>query len=122
MSDVIKQIDVCIKWLDANNKANNLLDIAKTIDRIAVLSVNVGHMVSEAFALQNDLEDEYKGAFAKFIAESTESVAKAEVKAEAALLPKNGYKKLSVYLDRLDKVIESYRQFVSVSKMDMKNS
>jgi hypothetical protein len=34
---------------------------------------------------------------------------------------KNGYKRLSVYLDRLDRVIESYRQLISVSKLDLKN-
>ncbi|HEY0752280.1 MAG TPA: hypothetical protein VGD26_14070 [Chitinophagaceae bacterium] len=128
-NDVIEQLDRCIKWLDENNKANNLIEISTVIDRIAVLSVNIGHMVSDAYALQNELEDDYKIAYAKAVSESEFSVAKAEKAAEVASAEarknwtsaKNGYKRLSIYLDRLDKVIESYRQYISVSKLDMKN-
>lgn len=128
-NEVIEQLDKCIKWLDENNKATNLIAITQTIDRIAVLSVNVGHMVSEAYELANNLEDQYKYEFAKAVSESELSVAKAEKAAEVATYEakkdwttaKNGYKRLSVYIDRLDKVIESYRQFVSICKLDMKN-
>lgn len=127
--DVIEQIDKCIKWLDENNKATNLVAITQTIDRIAVLSVNVGHMVSEAYALANELEDQFKHQYAKAISESELSVAKAEKTAEVVTFEakkdwtaaKNGYKRLGVYLDRLDKVIESYRQHVSICKLDLKN-
>ena len=128
-SDVIEQLDKCIKWLDENNKANNLIEISTVIDRIAVLSVNVGHMVSEAYSLMNELEDSFKVAYAKSVSESDASVAKAEKAAEVITAEakkdwtaaKNGYKRLSVYLDRLDKVIESYRQYISICKLDMKN-
>ena len=128
-SDVIEQLDKCIRWLDENNKANNLLEISTVIDRIAVLSVNVGHLVSDAYALMNEFEDTFKVAYAKSVSESDASVAKAEKAAEVATAEakrdwtaaKNAYKRLSVYLDRIDRVIESYRQFISVSKLDMKN-
>ena len=83
-NDVIEQLDSCIKWLDDNNKSNNLIAITQVIDRIAVLSVNVGHMVSEAYDLSNKLEDEFKFTFAKAVAESELSVAKAEKAAEVA--------------------------------------
>lgn len=128
-NEVIEQLDICIKWLDDNNKSNNLIAITQVIDRIAVLSVNVGHMVSEAYDLANRLEDDFKHTFAKAVAESDLSVAKAEKAAEVAAYEakkdwtaaRNGYKRLSVYLDRLDRVIESYRQYVSICKLDMKN-
>lgn len=125
----IEQIDACIKWLDKNNKSNNLVEIAQVIDRLAVLSVSLGHDVSGAYALMNDLEDTYKTEYAKAVSESDQSVAKAEKLAEVSTRnakkdwtdAKNGYKRLSVYIDRIDKVIESYRQYISVSKLDLKN-
>ena len=126
----IEQLDKCIKWLDENNKSTNLVQITQVIDRIAILSVTVGQMVSDAYALMNNLEDEFKQAYADAVSKSSDSVAKAEKAAEVATAEakknwtgaKNGYKRLSVYLDRLDKVIESHRQFVSVSKQaDLKN-
>lgn len=130
MSSVVDQIQVCISWLNENKTSSNLVQIARIINELSVLSVNVGHEVSEAYALTNELEDDYKIAFAKKVSSSSESAAKAEKRAEAELekekkdwtQAKNGYKRLSVYLDRIDKVIESYRQSVSVQKMDLKHS
>ncbi len=124
----IDQIDVCIKWLNDNDKSNNLVEICKVIDKLAVLSVSIGHQVSEAYALMNEMEDDYKWNYADSISQSSKSVAKAESDAEVAMVEyksrytqaKNGYKRLSIYLDRIDKVMESYRQLVSVAKMDLK--
>lgn len=124
--NTIEQIDNCIKWLTDNDKSNNLVEICKVIDKLSVLSVSIGHQVSEAYGFMNDLEDEYDKAYAEMISQSSLSVAKAEHHATASLnrspftSAKNGYKRLSIYLDRIDRVIESYRQLVSVAKMDMK--
>lgn len=129
--NTIEQIDKCIKWLNDNDKSNNLVEICKTIDKLSVLSVSVGHEVSEAYALMNELEDIYKLRYASAISQSSAtSVAKAEFEADELTSEhksnytkaKNGYKKLSVYLERIDRVIESYRQLVSVAKMDLKLS
>jgi hypothetical protein len=125
----IDQIQDCITWLDENKKSNNMIHICQTIDRLAVLTITIGHDVSNAYELMNNLEDEWKIAYAKAISESSESVAKAERAADVSTADlrksyttaKNGYKRLSVYLDRLDRVIESYRQLISVSKLDLKN-
>lgn|SRR5690606_911583 len=129
---MIEQIDACIKWLDNNKRSTNIVEISQTIDRLAVLSVTLGTMVSDAYALMNKLEDDYDIAFASKFTELTKSgisaaAAKPQVEAELAepkrdwTSAKNGYKKLSVYLDRIDKVIESYRQYISVTKLDLKN-
>lgn len=127
--DTIEQIDEVITWLKENEKSNNLVEICRKIDRLAVLSVSVAHDVSTAYSIMNELEDEYDIEFAKGISSSQDSVAKAERKMEATLAEekrlytkaKNNYKKLDMYLDRIDRVIESYRQLVSVSKMDLKH-
>lgn len=125
---VVDQINDCIEWLNAHDKSHNLVEICQVIDKLAVLSVSVGEQVSEAYALMNDLEDEYNMAYAQAVSQSSLSVAKAEAHAEATIdkspytTAKNAYKRLSIYLERIDRVIESYRQLVSVSKMDMKFS
>lgn len=124
----IDQVDTCVKWLNENDKSNNLVEICKVIDKVAVLSVSIGHDVSQAYALMNTFEDEYKTAYAKEVSQSSLSVAKAEFDAEVKTQAikvnytqaKNGYKRLSIYLERIDRVIESYRQLVSVAKMDLK--
>jgi hypothetical protein len=125
------QIAKCIKWLDEHKDSTSYIPICQTIDRLAVLSVTVGQEVSESYALQNNLEDDYDIAFAERFSTITKegtSAAAARYVVEAELgekkrlytQAKNGYKKLSVYLERLDRVIESYRQLVSVGKMDLK--
>src|SRR5882672_4184111 len=116
--NTIDQIDGCIKWLSDNDKSNNLVEICKVIDKLSVLSVSIGHEVSVAYALMNDLEDIYKVRYAGFISQSSKSVAKAEHEADDATSEykynytqaKNGYKRLSIYQERIDRVIESYRQ------------
>lgn len=128
--DTIDQIEKCIQWLSDNDKSNNLVEICKVIDKLAVLSVSIGHQVSSAYGVANELEDDYDIAFAKEVSSSANSVAKAEREAEAKLgekkklhtQAKNNYKKLDMYLNRIDRVIESYRQLVSVSKMELKHS
>jgi hypothetical protein len=126
----IEEVDACIKWLGDNVKSNNLVEICKCIDKLSILTVSVGHDVSTAYGLMNDLEDEYKFSFASHVSQSSLSVAKSELEAESKFREKktfytqakNGYKKLSTYLDRIDRVIESYRQLVSVSKLDLKHN
>lgn len=127
--ETIEQIDEVITWLGQNEKSSNLVELCRKIDKLAVLSVSIAHDVSTAYGVMNELEDEYKIAFARGISSSRDSVAKAERHMEAELSEekklytraRNNYKKLDMYLDRIDRVIESYRQLVSVSKMDLKH-
>jgi len=126
----IEEVDICIKWLGDNVKSQDLVGICRCIDKLSILTVSIGHDVTTAYGLMNDLEDEYKFSFASYVSQSSLSVAKAELEAEAKFREKrtsytqakNGYKKLSTYLDRIDRVIESYRQLVSVSKLDLKHN
>jgi hypothetical protein len=118
-----------LKWLETNGKANNLGNISQVLNHIALHAVTLGEDVCNAYALMNELEDDYKGDFAKMVSESKESVAKAEIRAEAELIEKkklwtqakNGYKKLSTFLDRVDRTLESHRQSLSISKLEIKN-
>ena len=128
----IDLIQDCITWLDDHNKSTDLVRISQTIDRLAVLTVSLGHEVSSAYGLMNDLEDTYDIKFAEEFVEAVKDMSAAAAKpyVEAKLgedrrnftKAKNGYKRLSVFLERVDKTIESYRQFISVSKLDLKNN
>lgn len=128
-SDIIDLIIVDLKWLDDNKKANNISAVSQVLNHLALLSVNLGEQVSEAYSLMNELEDEYKGSFADSVKAFDGSVAKAEVNAESELKGKkkdwtqarNSYKKLSTFLDRLDRVLDSHRQALSIQKLEAKN-
>jgi hypothetical protein len=126
LDDVISQIQKNIDWLDKNAASKNMVKICQVIDRLAVLSVSVGHHVAEAYAIMNELDDDYDVSFSKRFVEvsqqksaaATKPTVEAELadKRRAFTQAKNAYKRLDIYLDRLDKVIESYRQLVSVVK------
>jgi hypothetical protein len=118
-----------LAWLDANKQATNIGQISLVLNHLSLLSVNLGEEVCQAYANMNNLEDEYKGAFADFVKDFNGSVAKAEISAESELkgmkknwtTAKNGYKKLSTFMDRLDRVFDSFRQQLSISKLEIKN-
>jgi hypothetical protein len=87
-------------------------------------------VVTEAYSLQNILEDEYKHSVAEFRKEYKGGVGKGEIEAEVEFADKkrdwtqakNIYKKLSMKLDRIDKILESHRQSISVVvKTSLKN-
>lgn len=128
-NETIDLIIADLGWLDKNKKANNIADISRVLNHLALLSVTLGEDVCSAYALMNNSEDDYKGAFAESVSSSTVSVAKAEVVAEADLIEKkkawtqarNIYKRLSTFLDRLDKVLEAHRQSLSIAKLEVKN-
>lgn len=117
-----------LKWLEENQKVNNIIKMSQVVNHLALLSVTLGQEVCNAYDLMNALEDNYKGLFAKRVSSSSESVAKAEVKAEAELIEekklwtqaRGGYKKLSTFLDRVDKVLEAHRQAISIHKLEIK--
>lgn len=130
---MIDQITKDIEWLGKNAKSSNIGEISQVLNHLAVLTVTLGNQVSDAYALQQELEDEYDIAFATKFTELTKSgisAASAKPQVEAELgerkrdwsQAKAGYKRLSTFLDRCDKVLEAFRQSVSVEKMsNLKN-
>lgn len=128
--ELIKQINDSIKWLAENPHTNNVVKIVKLIDKLTVSAMTLGESVSQAYSLMNNAEDEYKIAVAKFISKAKTSAAKAERDAEAKYSDlklewtsrKNLYKRYDTFLDRIDKICDSYRQRVSVLKQtDLKH-
>lgn len=127
---MVEHIGELISWLDSHKNSNNLPEICRKIDELSIMAVTLGEQVGTAYGLMNIAEDEFKLAYAKHLSSLDMAYNKAEKQAEIASAPekrlftqsKNTYKRLSIYLERIDRVIESYRQLVSVSKLDLKHS
>jgi len=130
---MIEDIQRDINWLGENAKSGNIGAISQVLNHLAVLTVTLGNEVSDAYKLQQELEDQYDIAFATKFTELTKggisaAAAKPQVEAELAQERKDwtqakaGYKRLSTFLDRCDRVLEAFRQSVSVEKMsNLKN-
>jgi hypothetical protein len=127
---LIDLINKQIKWLDDNIKSNDILTVGKVLDKLSILAESFGEVVTEAYSIQNILEDEYKHSVAEFRKEYKGGVGKGEIEAEVEFADKkrdwtqakNIYKKLSMKLDRIDKILESHRQSISVVvKTSLKN-
>lgn len=121
---MIDEILSNVKWLDANAKSEDILNKGIVLDKLSIQCVYLAEQVSDAYGFMNNAEDAYKIAVAEYCKNSTEGVAKSEKSAEVEFAnlkrdwtdAKNGYKRLSMFLERIDKVLESSRQRISVVK------
>lgn len=111
-----------IDWLDANIQNTNAVAVTQVCDKLSTLSYNFGDVVTGAYELMNQLEDDLKLAVATFKKEFKGSVARADIEAEVECAKqrkdftqaKNVYKRLNVQLERIDKILDSRKQSVSV--------
>lgn len=121
---MIDEILSNVRWLDANVKSEDILNKGTVLDKLSIQCVYLAEQVSDAYGFMNNAEDAYKIAVAEYCKNSTEGVAKSEKSAEVEFAnlkrdwtdAKNGYKRLSMFLERIDKVLESSRQRISVVK------
>ena len=131
----IEQINQIINWLNDNNKSSNIVLLTQSLNKLSVLCVTLAQDVSDAYALMNELEDVYDDKYNSRFTELTAgkdkiSAAAAKPQVEAELVEdkknhtsaKGGYKKLSMYLDRVDRVNDSFRQYVAGLRDERKNS
>ena len=122
-----------LKWLEERNDSTDIVGLSQGLNRLAILTVRLGEEVTDAYALQSDLEDQYDTKFAKRFSELTAtgtSAAAAKVMVEAELALDKGawtqskilYKRLNSFLERTDRVLDTFRQYISCQKQaDMKN-
>lgn len=121
---IIDDIMTNIDWLEKRVKSENIVELGVVLDKLSIQSLYLATQVTDAYELMNQAEDDYKHSVAKFVKEYDGSLAKAEREAEVEFKSKKEhwsacksvYKKLDVLLDRIDKIIESHRQRVSVIK------
>lgn len=116
-----------LTYLEGLQNSNDITTIAKALNRMSILTVRLGQEVTDAYQLQSELEDEYDIAYAQRFSELTTTgtsaaAAKPIVEAELAEKRKDwtaakvGYKKLSGFLDRIDRVLDTFKQSQSVIK------
>ena len=122
-----------IKWLEERTDSTDIIGLSQGLNRLAILTVRLAEEVTGAYALQSELEDTYDTKLAKRFSELTTSgtsaaAAKPIVEAELAEDRKQWtqakvlYKKLNSFLDRSDRVMDTFRQYISCQKQaDMKN-
>jgi hypothetical protein len=122
-----------LKWLEDRKASTDIKSISHVLNHLSILSARFADEVTNAYKLQCELEDTYDIKYAQRFTELTTSgtsaaAAKPMVEAELAEDRRNwtsakvGYKRLDTFLDRIDKVLDSYRQAVSVQKQaDLKN-
>jgi hypothetical protein len=122
-----------LDWLDSRSKSTNIIEISYVLNHLNGLMVTFADEVSVAYELMCQAEDEYDIAFAKKFTELTENGtsaagAKPKVESELGDLKKKWtemkvlYKRLNTFLDRCDRVNDSFRQMISIQKqMDLKN-
>jgi|JI9StandDraft_2_1071091.scaffolds.fasta_scaffold80266_4 cell division protein FtsX len=128
--ELITLINQQIEWLEDNIHSYDILSVGKVLDKLSILAESFGEEVSEVYALANTLEDDYKISVAQYMKDNEGSAAKLEREAEVEFADKkrdwttakNGFKKLNTKLDRIDKILESHRQSISVLvKTSVKN-
>ncbi len=126
----VQKIYDVVRWLENNGSSQAITDIVIKLDELAIQSMWLAEGVSDAYAARNDAEENYKHAYAKAITNSAESVAKAEKRAfvdnealrKEFLMWDNLYQKFRMKLDRIETVLDTHRQRVSLLKqMDLKN-
>ncbi len=121
---IINDIKRNLDWLTQNKKSNNISNIVIVINDLSIQSATLGELKSDAFDLMADYEFDYKQSFAKYITESSVAVNKSERLAEVEFTEKKKlwieaektYYRLKSWIDRLDKVLDSHKQRVSVEK------
>lgn len=129
---MIEEVDKVIKWLEANKQSENIVRISQVLNQLAILSSTVSQQVTEAYAVMNELEDNYDIAYAEEtvkVMKEGNSAAGTKPIVEAKLAgtkksftsAKNIHKKLSMYLDRMDRIADFYKQYVSNLKIELKH-
>jgi hypothetical protein len=122
-----------LQWLESQKTSTDIVRISHVLNHLSILSVRLSQETVDAYKLQSELEDDFDIKYAQRFTELTgsgTSAAAAKPMVEAELFQekrdwtkaKIGYKKLSSFLERIDRVMDTWRQAVSVQKMsDLKH-
>lgn len=133
--EIVTRIAQTINALDKLKDSQDVVEIGKQCNDLAIASTFFAKLVSDAYDVANELEDEYKqsvlGATEKFSsAPDSLSFNRAEQKAKLEnaqsckdwTSAKNTYNRYKLRLDRIDRVLDSFKQYSSsVKAIDLKH-
>lgn len=128
VQDNITKIYEAIRWLELNGDSQAINPITIKLDELAILSFYFAEQVSEAYAQKTLSKKAYESAVARSVAESSSSAAKAERVAEVtyealekeSIEFENLYMKTRLLLDRIDTVLDHFKQRTSFLKEEQK--
>jgi hypothetical protein len=124
-NDVIVKIHDLIRWLETNGGSQDMHGITEKLNQLATNSYWFAETVADANAAMNNAEANYKALVARSVSGAQIPTAKAERLAEVEFEPqrkqfiewKNLYTATRLKLERIDRILDSFRQRVSVVKM-----
>lgn len=132
MSEVVEKIGVSIKKLERLKDSTAIVEIGSICNTLSIDSSYFAKLVADSYALMNETEDEYKQKIAEEVDKLTSEgipASRAERLAENKFKDykktwtdsKNLYKRYSLYLERIDRILDEFKQYCSSVKMtDMK--
>jgi hypothetical protein len=128
MSDITEKIGISIKKLERLKESSAIVEIGAICNTLSIDSSYFAKLVADAYAVMNEAEDEYKMKISQEVELLTTSgmpASKAEKVAENKYnedkktwtQAKNLYKRYSLYLDRIDRILDEFKQYCSSVKM-----
>lgn len=129
---IITRISLAIKQLEDLKDSNDIVGIGSLCNDLALASSYFAKLVADAYEVANECEDEYKQSVSATTENLTSSLAfnRAEAKAEIENSDKKKdwtkakavYNRYKLYLDRIDRVLDTFKQYTSSVKMiDLKH-
>jgi hypothetical protein len=128
MSEITEKIGVSIKKLERMKESNAIVEIGQICNTLSIDSSYFARLVADAYSVMNEAEDEYKMKVSLEVETLTNSglpASKAEKMAENKYQDekktwtsaKNVYKRYSLYLERIDRILDEFKQYCSSVKM-----
>lgn len=118
-----------ISSLDSYYNSDNVILIGQLCNKLSVISVTIGKEYTKAHKWATELEDNYEFEISKYV-KNGDSVSKAEREAKVEFFDKkkevtgakNVVKSLDVFLRRVDRMLDHYKQYISsIKTTDLKH-
>lgn len=128
MSDITEKIGISIKKLERLKDSTAIVEIGSICNTLSIDSSYFAKLVADSYSIMNEAEDDYKMKISDEIERLTNegaTASKAEKIAENKFKDdkktwteaKNTYKRYSLYLERIDRILDEFKQYCSSVKM-----
>jgi len=128
MSDITEKIGISIKKLERMKESSAIVEIGAICNTLSIDASYFAKLVADSYSVMNEAEDEYKMKVSQEVEALTSNgipASRAEKMAENKYSEekktwtqaKNLYKRYSLYLDRIDRILDEFKQYCSSVKM-----
>ena len=127
-NEITEKIGISIKKLERLKDSSAVVEIGSICNGLSIESSYFAKLVADCYSIMNDAEDDYKLKLAEEIERLTNDGMTASKSSFLAELKykdekktwtesKNLYKRYSLYLDRIDRILDEFKQYCSSVKM-----